>query len=115
MRLFPKRYSVCETCQVHFEPFKLKGSHLCSVHRGEWLELQRRKQAVAWWAQDHWEKLETQMKAEKAENDAISNEFSQNIQAHYSAMAQAQQSRLGGQLGGLGQFASGNMPFTPPQ
>ena len=96
MRFFPKRFSVCEQCHVHFEPFEGEGAHLCSVHRGEWVDLQRRKKAVVLWAQCNWEKLEAQM---KAEHDRLTTDY---VKAQQAAYAQAQQSPLGGQLGGLG-------------
>ena len=67
MNLFRKRYSVCEKCHVHFEPWEGPGSHLCENHRVEWLDRERRRSVVFGWANANWERLEEQMQKEQIE------------------------------------------------
>ena len=109
MRLFPKRYSVCEQCRVHFEPYDGPGSRLCENHRAEWLAMEVRRCAVISWATTNWEKLEPQANADIA---AASAHYSECLQAHYANVAQAQQ----GSLAGLGSaFPFGYNPMAPRQ
>ena len=93
MRLFPKRFSVCEQCRVHFDPYDGPGSRLCENHRAEWLAMEVRRCAVIAWATANWEKLEQQVNEERA---AFAGQRAQSMQEHYANLGRAQNSPLSG-------------------
>ena len=112
MRLFPKRFSVCEQCRVHFDPYDGPGSRLCENHRAEWLAMEVRRCAVIAWATANWEKLEQQVNEERA---AFAQTYAGHMQAHYANLQQAQQGSLAGYgdiLGMAGGSLYGHRPFN---
>lgn len=64
--LFCKKYSVCDECRVHFEPYRdiEDYQHLCPEHRKPWLDKATRMKFVVSWATTNWERLEKQAREE---------------------------------------------------
>src|SRR3990167_5895829 len=94
MNWFCKKYSVCEKCEVHFEPAtQSRHAELCPEHRLPVMELEDRILRVTDWAKKHWEKLELQMLKEEEEMASL---YTKNMQNHFNMMA-AQQSLMAAQ------------------
>ena len=71
MNWFKKKYTVCATCRVHFEPYPDYQDYLnlCSAHREAQLKLQHRIKYVMSWARENWATLEPQaLEAESKRN-----------------------------------------------
>lgn len=92
---FCKKHSVCEKCQVHFEPFKGRHPELCPQHREPVIALEDRIQRVCEWARAHWETLEPQVLEDQKKVHAA-------MQESFSRMAAMQQNSNIASLGGLG-------------
>lgn len=105
------KFKVCTKCHVCFEPtleaLEEKYLNLCSTHRKEVMELDRRKQVVLSWASRNWEKLEEQAKKEYEDKQKEFNTFAS------AAM------RAGGNLNTIGNISNilgmqqyANNPYT---
>ena len=106
---FKKYYSVCDQCQVHFEPATGMESHwgnLCPLHRKPVMDKDLRMKRVLDWAKHNWEKLEVQYLDEVKKTQVVMNDWaqaqSQNINSLFG------QSLSGQGLGGLDQKAFRN-------
>ena len=67
MKWFKPKYTVCEQCQVHFEPVEGTYNNYCQEHRQPKLDLLDRRKRVVAWAERNWERLEEQYKKEEEE------------------------------------------------
>ena len=106
---FKKYYSVCDQCQVHFEPATGMESHwgnLCPLHRKPVMDKDLRMKRVLDWAKHNWEKLEVQYLDEVKNYQAV-------IQSTMNDWAKAQNINREQGLQGLGLSKSNQQnPFS---
>ena len=80
MNLFSKKYSVCATCKVHFEPAPHeRHAELCLEHRKSVVEREDRILRVLDWAKLHWEELEPKALDEYNKRNQLSQAALQNM------------------------------------
>ena len=92
MNWFKKKYTVCATCRVHFEPYTDDQDYfnLCPAHREEPLKLQHRINIVMKWARYNWAKLESQIFEGGLKKEA---EFHRDAQSAHNEMAASHSSQ----------------------